>query len=76
MDACTDRFDLQNGQFEDTLSMRKMYSISNKTLLSVGWNDFDIADFVWDGKTNLYFEVWTSCNKPCNSSSNLSSLSR
>lgn len=63
---CTDRFDLQNGQFEDTLSMRRMYSISNKTL-TVGWNDFDIADFVWDGKTNLYFEVWTSCNKPCNS---------
>jgi gliding motility-associated-like protein len=62
---CTDRFDLQNGQFEDTFSMRKMFSASNKSL-SVGWNDFDIADFVWDGKSNLYFEVWTSCNKPCN----------
>lgn len=62
---CTDRFDLQNGIFEDTLTMRKMFSTSS-TLLSVGWNKFDIADFVWDGSSNLYFEVWTTCNKPCN----------
>jgi gliding motility-associated-like protein len=64
---CTDRFDLQNGQFEDTLSMRRMLSLSNRTLVAGTWNTFDIADFVWDGKENLYFEVWTSCNKPCNS---------
>jgi gliding motility-associated-like protein len=63
---CTDRFDLQNGVFEDPLSMRQMFTTSSRTL-SVGWNTFDIADFVWDGKTNLYFEVLTSCNKPCNS---------
>lgn len=63
---CTDRFDLQNGVFEDTLSMRKMFTTSSR-LLSVGWNTFDIADFVWDGSSNLYFEVWTTCNKPCNS---------
>ena len=63
---CTERFDLQNGIFEDPSTMRQMFTISNK-MLTVGWNTFDIADFVWDGKTNLYFEVLTSCNKPCNS---------
>lgn len=61
---CTDRFDLQNGIFEDPLTMRQMLTLSSKSL-TVGWNYFDIADFVWDGETNLYFEILTSCNKPC-----------
>jgi gliding motility-associated-like protein len=63
---CTDRVDLQDGQFEDTLDMRMMLFDQSKTL-AVGWNTFNIADFVWDGKTNLYFEVWTACNKNCSS---------
>lgn len=62
---CTERFDLQNGQLEDTLEMRKIFEASSRTLSGNAWNTFDITDFVWDGKSNLYFEFWTSCNKPC-----------
>lgn len=61
---CTDRFDLQNGVFEDTTYMTKIHTASSK-LLATGWNTFDIKPFVWDGETSLYFEVWTKCNKPC-----------
>lgn len=61
---CTDRFDLQNGTFEDTSTQNLIFTAGSVNL-STGWNDFSVKPFVWDGETNLYFEIWTKCNKPC-----------
>jgi gliding motility-associated-like protein len=64
---CTDLTDLGTvSDFEDTNDMIKVTSLSSR-MLSIGWNNFNFGGgFTWDGETNLYFYVTTSCNRACN----------